>query len=439
MEDKLSGEDDLTVQSKSVPSSPIPIPHPNFRALHYKKQDGLNEDGEGLSFLSATSPLATSSHSLGRPIYAFLPGGDDEVDWAGHSETSLADHDSGLYSSSSHRSTSIPKSSSFNSFHDEEQDFSSTLEEGERSNSAAIVASGSEIELNDLYRRLKRRSQSYESLLSAYTEDDSGLKSVLHSTLTELARLSANLDGDSVLSDNDLGENDTSSINLDISFSEVCSETSLQQSSFDVSASSSRVMQELQASIDDSQSGTTTEKEVQSSPKREQCQEESGEKDDDSTPTGDCKNAGKPRPLLRAQSEFTCLEDKLRQSEREGRETSPPDDTAEEKENEGGKREKRKKRRSIHRSLSYNNSGITKAMLRRRRRKKSSTIADEDQSDGEKSKEPPSPSETLNLFKKASLGCAVGVESRSPLRNVICDTQPNTERDNYKLSVDREQ
>ena len=199
-------------------------------------------------------------------------------------------------------------------------------------------------------------------------------------------------------------------------------------------------MQELQASIDDSQNGTTTEREVRTSLEKEECHGRvSGEKADDSTPTGDCKNAGKPRPLLRAQLEFTSLEDKLRQSEREGRETSPPDDIAEGKENEGGKREKRKKRRSIHRSLSYNNSGITKAMLRRRRRKKSSTIADEDQSDGEKSKEPLSPSETLNLFKKASLGCAVGVESRSPLRSVICDTQPNTERDNYKLSVDREQ
>ena len=45
----------------------------------------------------------------------------------------------------------------------------------------------------------------------------------------------------------------------------------------------------------------------------------------------------------------------------------------------------------------------------------------------------------LNQFKIASIGCSVGLESRSALRGLIRDTHPNTEGDNYKLSVDREQ
>ena len=166
--------------------------------------------------------------------------GDDEADWAGRSENSLADHDSGLYSSSSHRSTFLPKSSSLSSLRHDTDD-----EEGERCSSAAALAVDSEVDLKDIY--LRRKSQSYESLLDAYTEEDTGLKKVLHSTLTELARLSANLDGDSVFSESDnTGENDTSSINLDLTFSDQCSETSLHHSSFDASASSnSHMIQEL--------------------------------------------------------------------------------------------------------------------------------------------------------------------------------------------------
>ena len=138
--------------------------------------------------------------------------GDDEADWAGRSENSLADHDSGPYSSSSHRSTSLPKSSSLSSLRHDTDD-----EEGERCSSAAALAVDSEVDLKDIY--LRRKSQSYESLLDAYTEEDTGLKKVLHTTLTELARLSANLDGDSIFSESDdTGENDTSSINLDLRY-----------------------------------------------------------------------------------------------------------------------------------------------------------------------------------------------------------------------------
>ena len=97
-----------------------------------------------------------------------------------------------------------------------------------------------------------------------------------------------------------------------------------------------------------------------------------------------------------------------------------------------------KKKRPVHHLLSY-----SKAVLKRRRRKKSSSVC-EDQSvslDQEKSTatEPPSPAEMLNQFKIASLACSVGLDSRSALRSLIQYAQLNTERDNYKLSVDREQ
>ena len=72
---------------------------------------------------------------------------DEEVDWAGHSVNSLTDHDSGLYSSSSHRSGSVPKSSSLNSLNILEREFRSNLEgeeEGERCSSAA--ATGSDVD-----------------------------------------------------------------------------------------------------------------------------------------------------------------------------------------------------------------------------------------------------------------------------------------------------
>ena len=50
----------------------------------------------------------------------------------------------------------------------------------------------------------------------------------------------------------------------------------------------------------------------------------------------------------------------------------------------------------------------------------------------------PSTAEILNQFKIASIGCSVEFKSRFALRCLIRDTQPNTEGDNYKLSVDRE-
>ena len=346
--------------------------------------------------------------------------GEDEVDWAGHSENSLADHDSGLYSSSSHRSTSLPKSSSLNSLrHD-------TDEEGERCSRAAALTGGSEVDLKDIYFKLKKKSQSYESLLDAYTEEDTGLKKVLHSTFKELARLSANLDGDSVFSESDdTGENDTSSINLDLTFSDQCSESSLHHSSFDASASSNgHMIQELRAALDKDSETTTTVTEL--------------------------NVAKQQRPkLLRAQSEQTSLEAKLANLERVERaqeieeanreSESELQSCSEVMESQEGRTEKEeKKKRPVRRSLSY-----SKAVLKRRRRKKGSSVC-EDQSvssDQEKSTaaEPPSPAEVLNQFKIASLGCAIGLENRSALRSLIRETQPNTERDNYKLSVDREQ
>jgi hypothetical protein len=423
--EQLNEEEGINL-SRSAPSSPVPS-HCGS-PLDRKRKSSSSSTGEEDGSLHALSSTATAASVLASSIDTMTKNiisckGDDEVDWADRSENSLADHDSGLYSSSSHRSTSLPKSSSLTSLrHD-------TDDEGERCSSAAALAGDSEVDLKDIYFRLKRKSQSYESLLDAYTEDDTGLKKVLHSTLTELARLSANLDGDSVFSESDdTGENDTSSINLDLTFSDHCSESSLHHhSSFDASASSNgHMIQELRAALDkDNETTTTTVSELVTKRQR-------------------------PK-LLRAQSEQTSLEAKLKDLERLER-AQEIEEASRESENElqshseimddsqEGKREKEeKKKRPVRRSLSY-----SKAVLKRRRRKKSSSVC-EDQSvvasDAEKSTsaESPSPAEMLNRFKTASSGYSLGLESRSALRSLIRDTQPNTERDNYKLSVDREQ
>ena len=408
---QLKEEDGINL-SRSAPSSPVPT---HCAPLDRKRKQSLsNDEGDSLQGLSAiTAPvLASPVDTVTKNITC---DGDDEVDWAGRSENSLADHDSGLYSSSSHRSTSLPKSSSLSSLNNVMAD------EGERCSSAAALAAGSEVDLKDIYFRLKRKSQSYESLLDQYTEEDTGLKNVLHSTLTELARLSANLDGDSVFSESDdTGENDTSSINLDLTFSDHCSESSLHHSSFDASASSNcQIIQELRAALNDDNETTTVT-------------------------SGFATKRQRPK-LLRVQSEQTNLETKLKNFERLekaeeelGKESENElQSCSEVMESQEGKTEKEvEKKRPVRRSLSY-----SKAVLKRRRRKKSSSVCEERSmsSDQEKSKEPPSPAEMLNQFKIASLGCSVGLESRSVLRNLICETQPNTEKDNYKLSVDREQ
>ena len=259
-------------------SAPVPI---HCASLDHKRKQSLSiaEDSslQGLSS-TAASVLASPVDTVTKTI---ICDGDDEVDWAGCSENSLADHDSGLYSSSSHRSTSLPKSSSLSNLNNVMDD------EGERCtcSSATALTAGSEVDLKDIYFRLKRKSQSYESLLDQYTEEDTGLKNVLHSTLTELARLSANLDGDSVFSESDdTGENDTS---LDLTFSDHCSESSLHHSSFDASASSNcQIIQELRAALN---------------------------KDNETTIVTSGLATKRHRPkLLRVQSEQTSLETKLK-------------------------------------------------------------------------------------------------------------------------------
>ena len=101
------------------------------------------------------------------------------------------------------------------------------------------------------------------------------------------------MDGDSVFSESDdTGENDTSLINLDLMFSDHCSESSLHHSSFDANASSNgHMIQELRAALD---------------------------KEDSETPTTIIELVAKrQRPkLLRAKSEQTSLEAKLNNLER---------------------------------------------------------------------------------------------------------------------------
>ena len=141
--------------SRSAPSSPVPS-HCGS-PLDHKRKSSSSSTGEENGSLHALSSTTTAASALASSIDAMTKNivagnGDDEVDWVGCSENSLADHDSGLYSSSSHRSASLPKSSSLNSLrHD-------TDEEGERCSSATALAGGSQVDLKDVYFRLKRKS-----------------------------------------------------------------------------------------------------------------------------------------------------------------------------------------------------------------------------------------------------------------------------------------
>ena len=149
--EQLKEEEGINL-SRSAPSSPVPT-HCGSPLDRKRKSSSLSNDEEDGS-LHALSHTATAASVLASSVNAMTKNiisceGDVEVDWAGRSENSLADHDSGLYSSSSHRSTSLPKSSSLNSLRHE------TDEEGERCSSAAALAGGSEVDLKDVYFRLK--------------------------------------------------------------------------------------------------------------------------------------------------------------------------------------------------------------------------------------------------------------------------------------------
>ena len=413
--DRLKEEDDAML-SKSAPSSPLPC---HQKTLDYERGKTPEDDGE------------------------------DEVDWAGHSENSLAEHDSGLYSASSHRSTSIPKSSSLNSLNHEEQEVE-VQNDVDRCNSAGVDLSGQNeyVDLRDIYVKLKRKSKSFESLLNAFTEKNPGMNDYIQSGLKEVIRFSANCDGDSVFSEDDhLTENDTSSINLDLSHGDHEGDLSAHRDSLESGTWEGLPVRDHGAAMKGDDADTTPRQMVPTSAEnrilmslRDLGREMSEMPHVENAAESETAVSRRRRTLLRAQSEQTSLETKLREIEQRRSSEAPHESSPEAVENEGQEEKRTKKKRSVQRSLSYNNSAAGRA-LRRRRRKKSGSVCDErlSSSDREKSVEPPTPFEMLNLFKIASLRFSVSFESKSTLRTLICDAQPNTENDNYKLSLDREQ
>lgn len=312
-----------------------------------------------LSFLSA---VPTPIH---RRLEFDELNGDDMID---------GESDSGLHSSIDCRSSSIPRSSSQGSFtmeHDVElrKNYSSSVNEG--------------LDLSHIYFKLKRRSRSYESLLDAYTDEDPGLRSVLHSTLAELARLSSSLESLDSISDDGFSC-DVSSISLDINVSEIQDE------------STSLV------------SGTSVITE------------------DTETPEVSVTNCRLP---LGNDDEFEVDE----QGESELHATSEVLDSK-----ARSKKKSDRKKHPVRRSKSYSNSGVTKKFLRRKRSgRRNSTIKSSDDNESN-SKQVLEPHEALNKYQVSSLSCSIGIETRAVLRNLICDASPNTENENYTLSVTME-
>ena len=314
------------------------------------------------------SPVTTPTH---RRLEFEELHGDDIID---------GESDSGLHSSIDCRSSSIPRSSSQGSFtmeHDVElrRDHSSSVNDG--------------LELSHIYFKLKRRSRSYESLLDAYTDDDPGLKSVLHSTLAELARLSSSLESLDSISDDELSC-DVSSISLDINAS------GNQDLSASFMSNSSVVTYEVQDTVISELSDTIRRVSLKND--TEEKKSEDHEEED-----------------LRTTSELLDREVHV-----------------------GNDKKSDKKKRPVRRSKSYSNSGVTKKFLRRKRygrRNSTNKPSDENEST---SKEVLEPHEALNKYQVASLGCSIGIETRTVLRSLIRDASPNTEKENYSLSVTRE-
>lgn len=305
----------------------------------------LNESSEcGAYKLGSTSPVTTPTHRRLEFEELHVPG-DDTID---------GESDSGLHSSIDCRSSSIPRSSSQGSFsfeHDVE------LRKG---HSSSVSDS---LDLNDIYYKLKRRSRSYESLLDAYTDEDPGLRSVLHTTLAELKRLSSSLDSLDSLSDDGFSC-DVSAISLDISLSE------------NNTLSNHQNWEQSHLSCTDSKAALNTEE-------------------------------------RHNENELCSTSEVLDQDKKDDIQIKHP----------------------VRRSKSCNNSRVAKKKFLKRRRNFVNKSSDSKKSHSKKHLEP---HEALNKYQVASLGCSIGFETRTALRKLICDATPNTEKENYTLSVYRE-
>ena len=320
---------------------------------------------------------------------------EDEVDCGssnGHDDNGSHTTDSGHHSSSSHVDyrSPLPKSSSHGNLC------------ASKTQETSLTGSQIELSVNQIYVSLQRQSQSYESLLDAYTDDDRGLRNVVHSTLAELSRLSLSLQSlDSVFSD------DESDVTTSLSHTYIDFESDLDPNTSDYGSEVNILPQDSQ----------TTNSHI-----------------------GTCSHAtsNPRRALFRAQSEEVKKVCKL-SPENEQCEFPPQQDELESSENSssGGPldEEDEKKGKRVQRSKSL--SGVTKVVLRQKRSKLKSRKSIHG-SDEVQSYESKTPAEMLNHYQVASLGCSMGVDMNRALRSAICDTETNTEKANYKLSVERE-
>lgn len=422
------GIDPSSTLSVSAPVSPVHSPSLN-KVPHSHCSCGGDSDKDR----NHSKSLSFDSNCLSPPPSLGISD-EDEVDCGGHDDNGSHTTDSGHHSSSSHvdyRSSSLHKSSSHGNLC-----VSKTQE---------TSLTNSQLELNQIYVSLQRQSQSYESLLNAYTDDDHGLRNILHSTLAELSRLSRSLQSlDSVFSDDesDLTASLTHTYNdLD---SDLDPNTSDYGSGVNILPADSQTTNSHTEACSPTASNarrvlfSAQSEEVgkcQLSPENEYCelpcQQNCGETEVQSLSSSQtCSHttSNTRRALFRAQSEEVRNVCKL-SSENEQYELPQDEQESSENSSSGGPEEEKRRSKSL--------SGVAKVVLRRKRLKLKSRKS-MNGSDDVKSSESSTPAEMLNHYQVASLGCSMGVDTNRLLRSAICDIEPNTEKVNYKLSMERE-
>ncbi len=345
--------------SVSAPTSPA---HNNYEPSLSKKDSSDSE--EHSKSLSSDSSCLSPPPSVGLSDEEEVDGQDDTgshtTDSGHHSAVEFRPSPSLRESSSTHATLSVPKHSEMRR---------------------------SQIELSHIYVSLQRQSQSYETLLNTYTEENEQFKGFVNSTLNELTKLSktSSLQSlDSVFSDDDEEEdeeNDSLTCSLNVPLSE----------SFDSDHTSDYGSDPVHVEFHGDK--TKEKRKVQ-------------------------------RILFRAKSESAdkCLLspdlEECSVEQQEGDSPLPHGD-------------KWQLRSRLQRSKSCYASG-SKGKRRRSKKKAHNVTKDEDY------QEPKTPLEILNSFQVASLGYSLGAKENNVLRSAICDSEPNSETVSYKLSVERE-
>ena len=294
-----------------------------------------------------------------------------------------------------------------------------------------------ELNLEDISFGFKRRSLSFESLLESY-KDDEGLQRILESSLAEVAQMSSSLQSlDDSLEDEDEVSEDDSSL-VENTLSDCYSDLDL-TNSLSCSLNTSHSIAEMVAgSFED----PLPEKDLAFTGTCEDpLPDNSAALGNGNVKTCPSQDATLPLKFTPQNHEMCSLSASGSFANVSPHLSSTPkrDEINDADEAKGSTKER--KRSVVKRSKSHG----SKNTLRRKSKQKSSNISQFSNSSKQKNGRSPSPTvsstpaDMLIQFQIASMGCVMGVETRGDLRNVLEESQTNSEKDNYKLSLEREQ